>query len=103
MRTKSNKTNKKRFQAALANETLGLQRDREELKRLEASFVNRAEVNADIKRLHSEIIANWRTWPKRVAGELAKRINADPAKVELLLQKHINEHLEQFAKDCPLL
>ena len=94
---------KKHFQAALANEILGLQRDREELKRLEASFVNRAEVNADIKRLHSEIIANWRTWPKRVAGKLAKRINADPEKVELLLQKHIDEHLEKFAKDCPLL
>ena len=63
--------NKQRFQAALAKESLGLQRDRETLKQLEDSFVNRAEVNADIKRLHSELMTDWRAWPQRVAGELA--------------------------------
>ena len=38
-----------------------------------------------------------------MAVELAKRINADPARVEVLLQKHIDEHLKQFADDCPTL
>ncbi len=103
MNTESSKTSKNRFQAALAKESLGLQRDRETLRQMEDSFVNRDEVNADIKRLHAEITASWRTWPSRVTEKLAKRINADPARVEALLQKHIDKHLKQFADDCPTL
>ncbi len=94
---------KKYFQAVLANQSLGLQRDRVTLKQLEDSLVSRDEVNADLRRLHAQITASWRAWPKQVATELAKRINADPARVEVLLQKHIDEHLEQFANDCPTL
>ena len=101
--SQNHRKNKNCFQAALVSESLGLQRDRETLKQLEDSFVNRTEVNADIKRLHSELMADWRAWPKRVAGELAKRIDADPTRVEALLQKHIDEHLKQFANDCPTL
>ena len=101
--SQNHRKNKNCFQAALVSESLGLQRDRETLKQLEASLVNRDEVNTDIKRLHNELMTDWRAWPKRVAGKLAKRINADPARVEALLQKHIDEHLKQFSDDCPTL
>ena len=101
--SQNHRNNKNCFQAALAKESLGLQRDRETLRQLEDSFVNRAEVNTGIKRLHSELMADWRDWPKRVAKKLAKRINADPARVEALLQKSIDEHLKQFANDCSAL
>ena len=101
--SQTNCKSKKHFQAILANQSLDLQRDKEALKQLENSLVNREQMNADIQRLHDQIETTWRQWPKVIAAEIATRMQAEPKQVEALLQKYMDEQLNQFAADIPTL
>lgn len=91
------KTNPEELQAAKLEHTQQQARDRKlRADKLEATLVDRAEMERRFSELGAEYMALWQSLPPRLSRELA--LNADQARG---LQAAIEETLRQFSETLP--
>jgi hypothetical protein len=91
------------MQARTANEVLKAQERRVRLQRMKGELVDRAKAVAQVFKLAREERDAWVNWPARVAAMMAAELEVDAHKLHTVLERHVRDHLEEFAEVRPNL
>jgi hypothetical protein len=91
------------MQARTANEVLKAQERRIRLQRMKGELVDRARAVAQVFKLAREERDAWVNWPARVAAMMAAELEVDAHKLHTVLERHVRDHLEEFAEVRPNL
>jgi hypothetical protein len=91
------------MQARTANEVLKAQERRLRLQQMKGELVDRAKAVAQVFRLARDERDAWVNWPARVAAVIAAELEVDPHQLHTVLERHVREHLAEFAEVRPSL
>jgi hypothetical protein len=91
------------MQARTANEVLKAQERRLRLQQMKGELVDRAKVVAQVFRLARDERDAWVNWPARVAAMIAAELEVDPHQLHTVLERHVRDHLAEFAEIRPNL
>jgi hypothetical protein len=83
-------------QAQTANEVIKAQERRVRLAKLKRELVDKARATATVLALARRERDAWVQWPARVSAPIAAKLQADPHKVEQILEGHVRRHLEEL-------
>ena len=89
------------LQAKIDHEVLKVQERRSRLEQMRGKLVDRDRATALVFRLAREERDSWVTWPTRVAALMAAELGIDPAAMQISLERHVREHLEELAEIKP--
>lgn len=84
-------------QARTANEVMKAQERRVRLQKLKGELVDRARATATVFALARRERDAWTQWPARAATLIAAELQADPHRVEQVLEAHVRAHLAELA------
>jgi hypothetical protein len=68
----------------------------EKLRRLKSSLVDKKAATELLQHLGDSGREAWRHWPAKVAPKFAAEIERDPAEVEAMLQRHVDQFLAEL-------
>ena len=91
------------IQARTANEVLKAQERRLRLQQIKGELVDRAKAVAQVFRLARDERDAWVNWPARVAAMIAAELEIDPHHLHTVLERHVRDHLAEFAEVRPNL
>jgi hypothetical protein len=84
-------------QARTVNEVLKAQERRVRLQKQKGELVDRARATATVFALARRERDAWIQWPARAAALIAADLQADPHRVEQVLEAHVRAHLAELA------
>lgn len=84
-------------QARTANEVMKAQERRVRLAKLKGELVDKARATATVFALARRERDAWVQWPARASALIAAELQADPHKVEQVLEAHVRRHLEELS------
>jgi hypothetical protein len=70
---------------------------------MKGELVDRARAVAQVFRLARDERDAWVNWPARVAAMIAAELEVDPHQVQTVLERHVRDHLAEFAEVRPNL
>ena len=86
------------LQARTANEVMKAQLRRIELAKKKGELVDRARAMALVFRLARQERDAWVGWPARVAALIAAELGVGAHATQIVLERHVREHLESLAE-----
>jgi hypothetical protein len=85
-------------QARTVNEVLKAQERRVRLQKQKGELVDRARATATVFALARRERDAWIQWPARAAALIAADLQADPHRVEQVLEAHVRAHLSELSE-----
>ena len=89
------------LEAKTANEVLKAQERRLRLQQMKGELIDRRQATALVLRLAREERDAWQTWPSRVAALMAADLGADAGAMQISLESHVREHLQELSEIKP--
>ncbi len=99
--SKNREKNRRRYQVALAGEVVQMQINQKKLAALEASLIDRKQLDDDLRSLQSQAREHWHAWPAEVAPWLATKLQVDPVQLQEVLQGCVDNYLSELGDDIP--